>query len=105
MTPHEDAYFAAHPGVMDLPDCTGRQVTVEWEDTTNMATWLTASEVDEFAHDGSWVCSNIGWVSYQDADCIVVSSRRSSSGHWGLSERIPAQAVIRITAKNEPDER
>lgn len=75
---------------------TGKRVTVTWVDTTNMAAWLTPEEVADFARSGAWVCRNTGWVSYQDKDCIVVSARRSGSGHWGLSERIPSVGVVKV---------
>ena len=68
-------------------------VRVTWVDTTNIAAWQTQEELEEFAKDGGWVCENIGWISYEDDDCVVVSSRRSGSGHWGLSERIPKVSI------------
>ena len=71
-------------------------VEVEWVDTTNVAEWMDADELKEFARNKKWVCHNLGWVSYEDEDCIVVSSRRSDSGHWGLSERIPRQAIVSV---------
>jgi hypothetical protein len=72
------------------------RIAVDWVDTTNMAAWLTPDELVEFATDGGWACTNTGWVSYIDDDCVVVSARRSGTGHWGLSERIPRQAVTAI---------
>ena len=66
---------------------------IVWVDATNVATWLDADELNEWAKDGGWICQNVGWVSYEDDDCVVLSARRSNSGHWGLSERIPKQAI------------
>lgn len=67
--------------------------TITWIDTTNIAGWQTQEELEEFAKDGGWVCRNTGWVSYEDSECVVLSARRSGSGHWGLSERIPKSSI------------
>ena len=71
-------------------------VTVTWVDTTNIAGWQTQDELKEFATDGAWVCRNTGWISYQDNECVVVSSRRSESGHWVLSVRIPCILIVKV---------
>lgn len=68
---------------------------VQWEDTTNIAEWSTPAEVEEFANGGSWVVENIGWVAYEDDDCIVLAARRTiDDAHFGLYERIPQRAIV-----------
>jgi hypothetical protein len=69
---------------------------VIWEDTTNVGGWLDRSEIESFATDGGWMCRNVGWLTYEDADCIVLSARRSDDDqqHVGLSERIPKRSII-----------
>ena len=89
-----------HPQMVykgDLP-AVGRRVVVTWTDTTNIAAWQSSEEIEDFARDGAWVCRNTGWVAYADDECIVVSARRSESGHWGLSERIPRPAITKVLA-------
>lgn len=84
----------------------GPLTVVVWEDTTNMATWLDEQEVVEFATDGGWRCRNVGWVTYEDEDCVVVSARLAEdrNGHVGLSERIPKRAIIeRLALGPTPD--
>lgn len=79
--------------VSRLPD---RPEVVTWEDTTNIAAWQDAEEIAEFARDGGWRCQNIGWIVYEDDDCVVVAARRAfdKQAHHGLAERIPKRAII-----------
>lgn len=69
---------------------------VEWDDTTCVAAWLDRPEVAGLATDGAWRCHNVGWLVYEDDDCVVLSARRSgdSQRHVGLSERIPKRAIV-----------
>jgi hypothetical protein len=78
---------------------------VTWEDTTNVATWQDADDIKEFATDGGWVCQNVGWVVYEDEDCIVLAARRADDKqqHVGLAERIPKRSVIdRVDVQGRP---
>lgn len=86
----DDGMFEADP--------TGHLVVVTWEDTTNMAAWIDPDDIKDFATNGAWRCENVGWVTWSDDDCIVVSARHTIVGekHLGLSERIPRQAVVAI---------
>lgn len=74
----------------------GQLVLVHWEDTTNIAEWLDPEELIAFARDGAWKCENVGWLLYDDDECIVVVARRSHDHHRGLSERIPKRSVTKI---------
>lgn len=78
---------------------TDRLVVVRWEDTTNIAGWLTPGEITEFATDQGWICENVGWLVEDNAECVVVSARRAfdAQNHRGLTERIPRRSVISIT--------
>lgn len=73
-----------------------RPQVVTWEDTTNIATWQDRDDIAEFARDGGWRCQNIGWVVYEDDECIVLAARRAfdKQAHVGLAERIPRRAII-----------
>lgn len=80
---------------------------VTWEDTTNVATWQDRDEVREFATDGGWVCQNVGWVVYEDDECVVLAARRADDkqGHVGLAERIPKRAIIeRTVIRSSPND-
>jgi hypothetical protein len=83
----DEGMFAADPR--------GHLVVVCWEDTTNVAAWLTRDELHDLASNQAWKCENVGWVTWADDDCIVLSARRSTSGerHTGLNERIPRRAI------------
>lgn len=73
----------------------GPLTVVCWDDTTNIATWIDAGDLDKLASDGGWKCENVGWITYEDEDCIVLSGRIShdEQQHVGLSERIPKRAI------------
>lgn len=72
---------------------------VRWEDTTNIATWLTPQEVTEFAQGHRWICENVGFLVYEDDDCVVVAGRRANDegSHSGLVERVPRRSIIKMT--------
>lgn len=79
------------------PEISGPVAVVRWEDTTNIAAWSDAEELDDFARNGAWVCENVGWVLVDNEDCIVLAGRRTTDGkHVGLFERIPRRAIISV---------
>lgn len=71
-------------------------VEVVWEDTTNVAAWQTRDELIEWAKAGGWVARNIGYLVYEDDECVVVAARVADDEerHVGLAERIPKRPVI-----------
>lgn len=71
-------------------------VEVVWEDTTNVAAWQTREEMIEWAKAGGWIARNIGYLVYEDAECVVVAARtvQDEERHVGLAERIPRQAIL-----------
>jgi hypothetical protein len=75
---------------------TGPLTVVVWEDTTNIAAWQDEDDLREFATDGGWKCKNVGWITYEDEACVVLSARLADDKeqHVGLSERIPKRAII-----------
>jgi hypothetical protein len=75
-----------------------RLVLVVWEDITNIAEWMTRDHMEEWAQAKGWICRNVGWLTYEDKDCIVVSSRKvqDEERHVGLSERIPKRAILEL---------
>lgn len=77
---------------------------ITWEDTTNVGGWLSHPEVEEFAQDGGWLCVNVGWVSYEDDECVVLSARKAEDAEqWGLSERIPKRSILsRVVIRADP---
>jgi|SRR5579871_1246320 len=75
-------------------------VVVEWIDTANVAAWQEPGELAEWAKDGGWVCRSVGWVAYEDDECVVLSARRADSGQWGLSERIPKSAIRAVSTSD-----
>ncbi|MBV9291585.1 MAG: hypothetical protein JO222_03980 [Frankiales bacterium] len=58
----------AHGGPLPL-------VAVEWEDTTNVAGWQSLAAVADWATDGSWHVTNVGYLVHEDDDCLVVAAR------------------------------
>lgn len=71
-------------------------VEVVWEDTTNIAAWQTRDELVEWAKARGWIARNIGYLVYEDDDCVVVAARtvEDEERHVGLAERIPKRAVL-----------
>lgn len=75
-----------------------RLVMVTWEDTTNVAAWQTHDEMEEWARAGGWVAHNVGFLVYEDNECVVVAARAvdDEERHVGLAERIPKRAILKI---------
>jgi hypothetical protein len=74
-----------------------RLIQVWWTDATNVAGgWFGADDLDEWAVNGAWECSNTGWVVYEDEKCYVLAGRMTDDGqNVGLIERVPKAAVTR----------
>jgi hypothetical protein len=73
-------------------------VEVVWEDTTNVAEWQSHEEMIAWATESGWIAHNIGYLVYEDRDCVVVAARvvHDEERHVGLAERIPRQAILTI---------
>lgn len=71
-------------------------VEVVWEDTTNIAAWQTREEMTEWAQARGWIARNVGYLVYEDEECLVVAARvvQDEERHVGLAERIPKRAVL-----------
>lgn len=70
---------------------------IEWTDATNIATWTDLDELAEWAKEGGFVCRNIGYVTYEDDDCVVLSARialDAEPAQHGLFERLPKGMII-----------
>lgn len=80
-------------------------VEVLWEDTTNVAAWQTRDEMTEWAKAGGWLAYNVGYLVYEDPDCIVVAARIvvDEERHVGLAERIPKRAIVKRRVIEDPD--
>lgn len=72
-------------------------IQVWWTDATNVAGgWHDTEDLDHFAANGAWQCSNTGWLVYEDDLCYVLAGRMTDDGkNAGLVERIPKSAVTR----------
>jgi hypothetical protein len=72
-------------------------VEVWWTDTTNVAGgWHDADELQDFAINQKWECHNIGWLVYEDKDCVVLAGRQTTDGkHTGMVERIPKKMITK----------
>lgn len=71
-------------------------VVVEWIDTTNIATWEKLDEIAEWAKDGGFVCRNVGYLVYEDNDCVVLAARialEADPQQVGLFERVPKGVI------------
>jgi hypothetical protein len=89
------------------PGVTDRLVMVTWEDTTNVAAWQRHDEMVEWAKAGGWIAHNIGFLVYEDDDCVVVAARtvEDEERHVGLAERIPKRAILKMReAHFDPDD-
>lgn len=77
---------------------------LSWTDATNVAGgWSDAEDLDAWAGNGAWECSNTGWLVYEDQHCYVLAGRMTDDGqHVGLVERIPKTAVTRKTVLSSP---
>lgn len=72
-------------------------VRIWWTDTTNVAGgWYDPDELKDFATNQIWRCSNIGWLIYEDDDCVVLAGRLTNDlSQVGLVERIPRKMIER----------
>jgi hypothetical protein len=73
-------------------------VEVEWIDTTNIATWEDLDDLAAWARDGGFVCRNVGYLTYEDDACVVLSARMAIAPEppqHGLFERIPKGVITR----------
>lgn len=71
-------------------------VVVEWVDTTNVAAWMPIDEIASWAADGGWICRNVGYLVYEDDQCVVLAARIAADAEppqAGLSERIPTASI------------
>lgn len=70
-------------------------VHVEWTDAhNNNGNWYTHDEILEFIEDNHFQCSHVGWLIYEDEDCIVLAARKDRPGdQYGLIEKIPKRMV------------
>lgn len=80
-----------------LPPAERVLLQLSWTDCTNVAGgWHDPEDLDTFATNGAWECSNTGWLVYEDDRCYVLAGRMTDDGaHVGLIERIPKTAVTR----------
>lgn len=70
---------------------------VEWVDATNIAEWTDLSEIGEWAKSGAYICRNVGWLVYEDEECICLAGRISLAidpHQAGLIERIPKSIIV-----------
>lgn len=78
-------------------DAGPRLVVVEWEDSTNVQEWTPIAELGEWAADGGWRVRNVGYLVYEDDECVVLAGRLAwhvEPPQAGLYERIPKRAII-----------
>lgn len=68
-----------------------------WVDATNVAGgWHSSEDLEHFALNGAWECSNTGWLAWEDDTCYVLAGRMTDDGkNVGLIERIPKSCVTR----------
>jgi hypothetical protein len=85
-------------------------VQVWWTDCTNVAGgWFGGDDLDAWAVNGAWKCSNTGWLVYEDEHCLVLAGRMTDDGqNIGLIERIPkpaitARKVLAMADKENPE--
>ena len=71
---------------------------VELLDATNIATWEQLSDIPAWATGDGFLCRNVGYLIYEDADCVVLAARMSPDGDntmVGLFERLPKGMIVR----------
>jgi hypothetical protein len=71
-------------------------VVVEWVDTTNLQGWADLEDLADWAKDGGFVVRNVGYLTYEDDDCVVLSARIAVAAEppqHGLYERIPKGVI------------
>lgn len=72
-------------------------VLVTWEDTTCMSAWQDKKELLDFATNHKWLCSNVGYLVYEDTESVTLAARLNNDGeYFGLAERISRRAIIEI---------
>jgi len=86
-------------------------VKVKWEDAhNNQGAWLYGQqELEEFATDNRFVVTQVGYVAYEDGDCMVIASRITDpedpeTRAYGQVERLPKRLIKTIEEiKDERD--
>jgi hypothetical protein len=73
-------------------------VRVYWTDAHNTSGgWHDRDELLEFVEDNNWRCSNVGWLAYEDDECVAIAARVThSKDQFGLIERIPRKMIEKI---------
>lgn len=74
-------------------------VIVEWEDATNIATWMDEEEALNFEEhlDADYNCLNVGYLLRSDDECVIVAARSTQDFKaFGLVERIPRGMVKKV---------
>jgi hypothetical protein len=66
-----------------------------WTDATNVAGgWHTHDELQDFATNQKWKCTNTGWLVHEDDECVVLAGRMTNDREqFGLVERIPKRMI------------
>lgn len=70
---------------------------VEWIDTTNIASWENLDDLPKWAVDGGFIVRNVGYMTYMDDNCVVLSARIAIGAdpqQHGLFERIPKAVIV-----------
>lgn len=70
---------------------------VEWVDATNIATWEPLSDIEKWATGDGFLCRNVGYLVYEDDNCVVLAARFSPDGKAtsiGLFERLPKGMIV-----------
>lgn len=72
-------------------------VRATWHDATNIAHWADLDDVPKWAKTGTFVVTNVGYLVYEDDDCIVLAARVALGGaipeQVGLFERLPRPII------------
>lgn len=103
------AMLAAPAAAADIPAGGPRPplYLVEWVDATNIATWEHLDGIAGWAQETgkSWVVASVGYLVYEDTDCVVVAARLAWDAEprqCGLFERIPRRAVTAMRRLLDP---
>jgi hypothetical protein len=82
-------------------------VDIQWVDAhNNQGAWVYGTDgVEEFAKDVRFNVAQVGWLVFEDGECVVIASRVSKSADpdemaFGQLERIP-KGVIKYRSDND----
>lgn len=73
----------------------GALVKITWEDPTSAATWMGATDINEFMTDQTFIAESVGWIVAEDDDAFgIAATVNAPNSYVGQIFRIPKNALV-----------